>query len=103
MSCWSSTTRMRMGFKLGIGSDLLLHRDFDGNDGTVAGGAFNYELRSERLSALAAELAGSSFAWEELPAQMASADELPGAVQRAARRACASARRVPMARSRRFP
>ena len=37
--------------------------------------------------ALAAELAGSSFSLEELPAQEASSDELPAAVQRAARRA----------------
>ena len=37
--------------------------------------------------ALAAELAGSTFSLEELPAQDASSDELPAAVQRAARRA----------------
>ena len=43
-----------------------------------------------RSEALAAELAGSSFALEELPAQSASANELPGAVQRAARRARAA-------------
>ena len=36
--------------------------------------------------ALAAELAGSSFSLEELPAQEASSDELPAAVQRAVRR-----------------
>ncbi len=40
-----------------------------------------------RSEALAAELAGSTFPLDELPAQAAVADELPGAVQRAARRA----------------
>ena len=43
-----------------------------------------------RSEALEAELAGSSFALQELPGQMASAAELPGAVQRAARRARAA-------------
>src|SRR5262249_8883645 len=40
--------------------------------------------------ALAAELAGSSFALDELPAQPASSDGLPDAVRRAARRARAA-------------
>jgi serine phosphatase RsbU (regulator of sigma subunit) len=44
-----------------------------------------------RSEALAAELAGSSFAPGELPAESALADDLPAAVQRAARRARASA------------
>src|SRR5437764_8864742 len=43
---WSSTTKMRMGFKLGIGSDGGLQHDLDGNAGAMAGSAINYELRS---------------------------------------------------------
>jgi serine phosphatase RsbU (regulator of sigma subunit) len=43
-----------------------------------------------KSEALAAELAGSAFPVDELPAQAASADELPGAVKRAARRARAA-------------
>ena len=42
---------------------------------------------ASRSESLAAELAGSTFSLEELPAQEASSDELPAAVQRAARRA----------------
>ena len=55
-----------------------------------AHGRLPVRVSSCRSEALAAELEGSSFALEELPAQMASADELPGAVQRAARRAHAA-------------
>ena len=43
-----------------------------------------------RSEALAAELAGSSFSLDDLPAESAGIEGLPGAVRRAARRARAS-------------
>jgi len=63
-----------------------------------ASGRLPVRTVASRSEALAAELAGSTFSLQELPAQEASSDELPAAVQRAARRArCPrlSARRTP--------
>ena len=56
-----------------------------------AAGRLSVRALACRSDALAAELAGSSFAVEELPAELALGDDLPGSVQRAVRRARASA------------
>jgi len=53
-------------------------------------GALPVRIVASRSEALAAELAGSSFSLAELPADPVSADELPRAVERAARRAHAA-------------
>ena len=52
-----------------------------------ASGRLPVRTVASHSQALAAELAGSTFSLEELPAEEASSDELPAAVQRAARRA----------------
>jgi len=52
-----------------------------------ASGRLPVRTVASHSQALGAELAGSTFSLEELPAQEASSDELPAAVQRVARRA----------------
>jgi serine phosphatase RsbU (regulator of sigma subunit) len=66
------------------GADAAAIRVLDGS------GVLPVRIVASRSEALAAELAGSSFSLAELPADAVSADELPEAVERAARRAHAS-------------
>jgi GAF domain-containing protein len=63
------------------GADAAAVRVVDGS------GRLPVRTVASRSESLAAELAGSMFSLEELPAQEASSGELPAAVQRAARRA----------------
>jgi len=66
------------------GADAAAIRTVDGS------GRLSVRTVASRSDALAAELAGSAFSLEELPAEAVSSDELPGAVARAARRAHAA-------------
>src|SRR5262245_53388584 len=66
------------------GADAAAIRVVDGS------GRLPVRTVASRSEALAAELEGSAFSLEELPAETVSSDELPGAVERAARRAHAT-------------